>query len=156
MANTIRTKEIALHVISLLDAAGLSLATAQLGTLADYLGVEDLSALLPAVFVAPLVTDVEFRTTREFRVVDQLRILYVQEFAPGQERVPLMLDKVRTIVDALSATYNYPGALPGGLPAIEVHHISRIEWMPDENQFEQIAGTPIKVIALTDTVKMVT
>jgi hypothetical protein len=156
MANTIRTKEIGLHIISLLDAAGLSLVTAQLGMLEDYLGVEDITAILPAVLVAPIITDSEFRTIAEFRVIDTFRIIYAQEFATGQERVPIMLDKARIIVDAISATKNFPGLLPPVLPQVEVQFVSRIEWEPEENRFAGIAGTQIKAIAITETVRMVT
>ncbi len=160
MANTIRTKDIGLELIRLIDTgAGLSLVTAQLGDLSEFLGPDDISLVLPAVLVRPHLTESAVRALGNgplYRVVDTFRILYVREFNPADERVPLMCDNVKAIVDALSADHALTSLSLAPGQQIEFHTVSQIEWEPVENQWMAAFKTAAKAVAVIDQVRMLT
>lgn len=153
MPNAIKTKDIGLELIRIIDgAAGLNLVTAELGTLEDYFGAEDIGTLLPALLVAPYEWEGDSRglggTSLDH---DFYRILYVQEMPTGTETVPTMLDKAQAIVDALSAKISLPDISTSPIFVVS-QRVVKIEWMPEENTQFTSTQTPAKAIAIIDRV----
>lgn len=152
--NYVKTLEIASEVARIIrDTAALSPAplTVQVGSLADYPTPQDLSSILPAVLVRPITCTPEYRTLQLFSNVDELRVVYVEEFATvGVERTLTMLAKGALIMQAVMATHNLSAFdCSNGVKVMGVE-VTPIEWEPrEEAEYLAHIQSPVRAIALT-------
>jgi len=143
MAARIHTNEILDQIIALIDAnlspappAGLGLKTIAKGGVEFYVGPDDFSVVLPAVFVKPLPsTDLAFVAVgQEYQVTHRHRLLYVRRFAPGDLVVEQKIADTLKIAELLIDNLDLGGlALSNGQIILSIP--SSVEWEPVEDEF---------------------